>query len=98
MLGVFAAAPLTIDAQLQFNLGLKHPGNEWQPYWEECVGRIGGMDARIWLARFGWYARDQGPGLPGDWKGRPANTFIFHFNRSPRNPAQTGAGYRGTAP
>jgi hypothetical protein len=56
------------------------------------------MDARIWLARFGWYARDQGPGLPGDWKGRPANTFIFHFNRSPRNPAQTGAGYRGTAP
>lgn len=38
--------------------------------------------------RFGWYVRDQGPCLPGDWNGRVAfsHEFTFHFNRQPRKP------------
>ena len=36
--------------------------------------------------RFGLYAWDQGPGLPGDWNGRlaPAFELVFHFNREAR--------------
>ena len=34
MQGVFAAAPITADAQLLVNLGLVHRDSEWQPYWE----------------------------------------------------------------
>jgi hypothetical protein len=38
------------------------------------------------LRRFGLYAWDQGPGLPGDWNGRlaPAFELVFHFNRAAR--------------
>jgi DNA modification methylase len=87
MQGVFAAAPVTADAQLLVNLGLVHRDSEWQPYWE---GWVEWMRASGWR-RFGWYVWDQGPGLPGDWNGRlaPSHEFVFHFNRSPRKPHKT---------
>ena len=84
MRGVFAAADdaLRDDAQLLVNLGLVHDDNEVQPYWD---GWIAWMRASGWR-RFGWYVWDQGPGLPGDWRGRlaPSFEFVFHFNRSNR--------------
>jgi DNA modification methylase len=105
MQGVFAAAPVTTDAQLLVNLGLVHRDSEWQPYWE---GWVEWMRTSGWR-RFGWYVWDQGPGLPGDWNGRlaPSHEFIFHFNRAPRKPHKTvpskhagevlgGGGLRGT--
>jgi DNA modification methylase len=87
MRGVFAAAPVTAEAQLLVNLGLVHRESEWQPYWE---GWVEWMRAFGWR-RFGWYVWDQGPGLPGDWNGRlaPSHEFIFHFNRAPRKPHKT---------
>ena len=87
MQGVFAAAPVTGDAQLLVNLGLVHRDSEWIPYWD---GWIQWMRAQGWR-RFGWYVWDQGPGLPGDWNGRyaPAHEFVFHFNRVPRRPNKT---------
>ena len=87
MQGVFAAAPVTAEAQLLVNLGLVHRDSEWQPYWE---GWVEWMRASGWR-RFGWYVWDQGPGLPGDWNGRlaPSHEFIFHFNRAPRKPHKT---------
>lgn len=87
MQGVFAAAPVTADAQLLVNLGLVHRDGEWIPYWE---GWVDWMRAQGWR-RFGWYVWDQGPGLPGDWNGRlaPSHEFIFHFNRQPRKPNKT---------
>ena len=87
MQGVFAAAPVTPDAQVLVNLGLVHRDSEWQPYWE---GWVEWMRACGWR-RFGWYVWDQGPGLPGDWNGRlaPSHEFIFHFNRAPRKPHKT---------
>ena len=87
MQGVFAAAPVTADAQVLINLGLVHRDSEWQPYWE---GWVEWMRASGWR-RFGWYVWDQGPGLPGDWNGRlaPSHEFIFHFNRAPRKPHKT---------
>jgi DNA modification methylase len=89
MQGVFAAAPVTDDAQLLVNLGVVHRDSEWQPYWE---GWVEWMRAFGWR-RFGWYVWDQGPGLPGDWNGRlaPSHEFIFHFNRAPRKPHKTVA-------
>ena len=85
--GVFAAAPVTADAQLLVNLGLVHRDSEWQPYWE---GWVEWMRSSGWQ-RFGWYVWDQGPGLPGDWNGRlaPSHEFVFHFNRAPRKPNKT---------
>ena len=87
MQGVFAAAPVTADAQLLVNLGLVHRDGEWIPYWE---GWLDWMRAQGWR-RFGWYVWDQGPGLPGAWNGRlaPSHEFIFHFNRQPRKPNKT---------
>ena len=87
MQGVFAAAPVTAEAQVLVNLGLVHRDSEWQPYWE---GWVEWMRASGWR-RFGWYVWDQGPGLPGDWNGRlaPSHEFIFHFNRAPRKPYKT---------
>ncbi len=87
MQGVFAAAPVTADAQLLVNLGLVHRDGEWLPYWE---GWVDWMRVQGWR-RFGWYVWDQGPGLPGDWNGRlaPSHEFIFHFNRQPRQPNKT---------
>ncbi len=87
MQGVFAAAPVTADAQLLVNLGLVHRDGEWIPYWD---GWVDWMRAQGWR-RFGWYVWDQGPGLPGDWNGRlaPSHEFIFHFNRQPRKPNKT---------
>ncbi|MGG5819622.1 site-specific DNA-methyltransferase [Falsiroseomonas sp. HW251] len=72
------------DAQLLVNLGLIHRDSEWQPYWS---GWLDWMRAQGWR-RFGLYAWDQGPGLPGDWNGRlaPAFELVFHFNREPRRP------------
>ncbi len=86
MRGVFAAARAALhdDAQLLVNLGLVHDDNEVQTYWD---GWTTWMRAQGWR-RFGWYVWDQGPGLPGDWRGRlaPSFEFFFHFNRSNRKP------------
>jgi DNA modification methylase len=75
------------DAQLLVNLGLVHDDNEVQPYWD---GWIAWMRAQGWR-RFGWYVWDQGPGLPGDWRGRlaPSFEFVFHFNRRNRKANKT---------
>ncbi len=51
MQGVFAAAPVTAEAQVLVNLGLVHRDSEWQPYWE---GWVEWMRASGWR-RFGWY-------------------------------------------
>ena len=87
MQGVFASAPVNVDAQLLVNLSLVHRDSEWQPYWEAWVEW---MRKSGWR-RFGWYFWDQGPGLPGDWNDRlaPSHEFIFHFNRAPRKPHKT---------
>ena len=71
-----------VDAQLLVDLGLIHRDSEWQPYWS---GWLDWMRAQGWR-RFGLYAWDQGPGLPGDWNGRlaPAFELVFHFNREAR--------------
>ena len=86
MRGVFGAARVALreDAQLLVNLGLVHDDNEVQPYWD---GWVAWMRASGWR-RFGWYVWDQGPGLPGDWRGRlaPSFEFVFHFNRTNRKP------------
>ncbi len=89
MRGVFAAAEgaLRDDAQLLVNLGLVHDDNEVQPYWDAWIAW---MRAQGWR-RFGWYVWDQGPGLPGDWRGRlaPSFEFVFHFNRHNRKANKT---------
>jgi len=86
MQGVFQHLDRAVraDAQLLVNLGLIHRDSEWQPYW---VGWLEWMRAQGWR-RFGLYAWDQGPGLPGDWNGRlaPAFELVFHFNREARRP------------
>ena len=86
MQGVFAHLDMALarDAQVLVNLGLIHRDNEWQPYWS---GWLDWMRAQGWR-RFGLYAWDQGPGLPGDWNGRlsPAFELLFHFNREARRP------------
>ena len=86
MRGVFGAASsvMRADGQVLVNLGLIHREGEWQPYW---AGWLDWMRAQGWR-RFGLYAWDQGPGLPGDWNGRlaPAFELVFHFNREPRRP------------
>ena len=84
MQGVFQHldGALRRDAQVLVNLGLIHREGEWQPYWQ---GWLDWMRAQGWR-RFGLYAWDQGPGLPGDWNGRlaPAFELVFHFNREAR--------------
>jgi DNA modification methylase len=86
MQGVFAhlEAALRPDAQVLVNLGLIHREGEWQPYWQ---GWLDWMRGQGWR-RFGLYAWDQGPGLPGDWNGRlaPAFELVFHLNREARQP------------
>ena len=86
MQGVFQHLPaiLAEDGQALVNLGLVHREGEWQPYWQ---GWLEWMRAQGWR-RFGLYAWDQGPGLPGDWNGRlaPAFELVFHFNRKSRQP------------
>jgi DNA modification methylase len=86
MQGVFQHLPaiLAEDGQALVNLGLIHRDGEWQPYWQ---GWVEWMRAQGWR-RFGLYAWDQGPGLPGDWNGRlaPAFELLFHFNRKSRQP------------
>ena len=86
MQGVFAHldGALARDAQVLVNLGLIHREGEWQPYWQ---GWLDWMRSQGWR-RFGLYAWDQGPGLPGDWNGRlaPAFELVFHFNREARAP------------
>jgi DNA modification methylase len=84
MQGVFTHldGALRRDAQVLVNLGLIHREGEWQPYWQ---GWLDWMRVQGWR-RFGLYAWDQGPGLPGDWNGRlaPAFELVFHFNREAR--------------
>ncbi|WP_372623390.1 site-specific DNA-methyltransferase [Falsiroseomonas sp.] len=84
MQGVFAHldGALRRDAQVLVNLGLIHREGEWQPYWQ---GWLDWMRSQGWR-RFGLYAWDQGPGLPGDWNGRlaPAFELVFHLNREAR--------------
>jgi DNA modification methylase len=84
MRGVFQHLPaiLAPDGQALVNLGLIHREGEWQPYWQ---GWLDWMRGQGWR-RFGLYAWDQGPGLPGDWNGRlaPAFELLFHFNREAR--------------
>ncbi|MCO6415166.1 ParB N-terminal domain-containing protein [Siccirubricoccus sp. KC 17139] len=84
MQGVFGhlEGALRRDAQVLVNLGLIHREGEWQPYWQ---GWLDWMRGQGWR-RFGLYAWDQGPGLPGDWNGRlaPAFELVFHFNREAR--------------
>ncbi|GIX10650.1 site-specific DNA-methyltransferase [Elioraea sp.] len=77
-------AALRSDGQVLVNLGLIHREGEWQPYWQSWLDW---MRAQGWR-RFGLYAWDQGPGLPGDWNGRlaPAFELVFHFNREARQP------------
>ncbi|MBX6376335.1 MAG: site-specific DNA-methyltransferase [Acetobacteraceae bacterium] len=86
MRGVFQHLPRVLrdDGQVLVNLGLIHRDGEWLPYWS---GWLDWMRAQGWR-RFGLYAWDQGPGLPGDWNGRlaPAFELVFHFNRQPRQP------------
>ncbi len=86
MLGVFQQLDGAVrrDAQVLVNLGLIHREGEWQPYWQ---GWLDWMRGQGWR-RFGLYAWDQGPGLPGDWNGRlaPAFELVFHFNREARAP------------
>jgi DNA modification methylase len=84
MCGVFQhlAVAMAPAGQVLVNLGLIHREGEWQPYWQ---GWLDWMRAQGWR-RFGLYAWDQGPGLPGDWNGRlaPAFELLFHFNREAR--------------
>jgi DNA modification methylase len=86
MQGVFRhlAVAMAPAGQVLVNLGLVHREGEWQPYWQ---GWLDWMRAQGWR-RFGLYAWDQGPGLPGDWNGRlaPAFELLFHFNREARQP------------
>ncbi|WP_198368775.1 site-specific DNA-methyltransferase [Roseomonas rosulenta] len=86
MQGVFQHLPAALaeDGQALVNLGLIHRDGEWRPYWQ---GWVEWMRAQGWR-RFGLYAWDQGPGLPGDWNGRlaPAFELVFHFNRKSRQP------------
>lgn len=86
MQGVFAHAAQALgeDGQILVNLGMVHRDNEWQPYWQEWTQW---MRQAGWR-RFGLYIWEQGPGLPGDWKGRlaPAFELLFHFNRTARKP------------
>jgi Enoyl-(Acyl carrier protein) reductase len=42
MQGVFAAAPITAEAQVLVNLGLVHRDSEWHPLWEGCALLVGG--------------------------------------------------------
>lgn len=87
MQGVFAALPADDDTQVLVNLGLIHRDNEWLPYWQ---GWLDWMRGQGWR-RFGLYAWDQGPGLPGDWNGRLAPSFelLFHLNKAARKPNKT---------
>jgi DNA modification methylase/ParB-like chromosome segregation protein Spo0J len=84
MQGVFQHldGALQRDTQVLVNLGLIHREGEWQPYWQSWLDWMRGQGWR----RFGLYAWDQGPGLPGDWNGRlaPAFELVFHFNREAR--------------
>lgn len=79
MQGMCSAIRMGAAGQLLVNLGLVHRNNEWDPYWDPWITW---MREQGWR-RFGWYVWDQGPGLPGDWRGRlaPSHEFIFHFNR-----------------
>lgn len=87
MQDVFGILPVAADAQVLVNLGLVHEDHEWQPYWADWIAW---MRTAGWR-RFGWYVWDQGPGLPGDWRGRlpPSHEFIFHFNREPARVRKT---------
>ena len=84
MQGVFQHLDVAMrpDGQVLVNLGLIHRESEWIPYWS---GWLDWMRGQGWR-RFGLYAWDQGPGLPGDWNGRlaPAFELVFHFNRQAR--------------
>lgn len=75
------------DAQVFVNLGIIYRDGEVHPYWD---GLIADMRSKGWRL-FGWYVWDQGPGLAGNWKGRPApsHEWIFHFNKTAIEPNKT---------
>lgn len=79
MIGALVDVPVKPGAQLLVNLGLVHSEGEWQPYWDRWLQA---MRDKGWR-RFALYVWDQGPGLPGDWRGRlaPSHELIFHLNR-----------------
>jgi len=72
MRGVFGNVPMADDGQVLVNLGLIHRDNEVIPYWDAWLGW---MRAQGWR-RFAWYVWDQGPGMPGDWAGRFAPSYV----------------------
>jgi DNA modification methylase len=84
MRGVFRhlSAAMAEARQVLVNRGLIHRDSEWRP---SRHGWLQWMRTRDWR-RFGLYAWDQDPGLPGDWNRRLALAFelIFHFNREAR--------------
>lgn len=96
MRGVFAAASgaLRGDGQVLVNLGLIHREGEWQPYWQ---GWLDWMRAQGWR-RFGLYAWDQGPGLPGDWNGRLAPAASSSSSTSTARPALRTRSCRASGP
>jgi DNA modification methylase len=79
-----AAASMAPGGQVLVNLGMVHREGEWQPYWSAWLDWM----RTIGWRRFGLYAWDQGPGLPGGWAGRLAPSFelVFHLNRQARKP------------
>ncbi|OHU93288.1 DNA modification methylase, partial [Ralstonia solanacearum] len=87
MRGVFGNVPMAGDGQVLVNLGLVHRDSEVVPYWDAWIAW---MRTQGWR-RFGWYVWDQGPGMPGDWRGRlaPSFEFVFHFNREARQANKT---------
>ena len=72
---LMTAIPRHAQTQIFINVGLVHRGGPVE-YWR------GLFDGPVpW---FGWYAWDQGFGLPGDWSGRlaPSFEFVLHFTES----------------
>jgi DNA modification methylase len=87
MVEVFAAAPVTPEAQVFVNLGPVHREGRVIRYWD---GWIDAMEASGWPL-FGWYVWDKLNGMPGNWNGRlaPAHEFIFHFAADLQQPRKT---------
>lgn len=75
------------STQILVNLGLVHKDGRVIPYWNDLLTDMTESGWRL----FGWYVWDQGSGQAGDWNGRlaPSHEFVFHFNRSGRQPNKT---------
>ncbi len=66
------------DCHILINLGLTHKDRQVDMYWLEWLMHCASQGWPL----FGWYVWDQGPGMPGDNRGRlmSSHEFIFHFN------------------